>query len=130
MLTTGDGHTVRNQPLIDFIKILRPRYKLALLSNVSSREGLDMRFNSGELDELFDAVVASGDVGFIKPERQIYELVAERLGVQPADCLMVDDMELYCQGAEAAGMKAVLFKNVEQFIDDFKKLESAENDKS
>lgn len=128
LLAASDEGEVRNQSLIDFIKTLRPRYKLAMLSNVRSRARLDLRFNSGELDDLFDVVVASGDVGLIKPERQIYEMVAEKLGVQPAECLMVDDLELYCEGARATGMSTILFKDTEQFLDDFRKLEEGLND--
>lgn len=118
VITWVDSGEVRNQALIDFIKTLRPNYKLAMLSNVRGRASLDRRFNPGELDELFDVVVASGDIGIIKPEHQIYELTTQKLGVDPEDCIMIDDIQEYCDGAEAVGIKAIRFLSTEQCIAD------------
>jgi putative hydrolase of the HAD superfamily len=97
----------RNQPMIDFIHSLRPQYKLALVSNVNRRESLDIRFNEGELDQLFDVVVASGEVGVEKPDAQIYQLATDWLGVLPEECLFVDDIPEFCAAAEQLGMQSV-----------------------
>lgn len=129
ILTDVDNGEVKNDELIAFIKTLRPTYKLAMLSNVRSRERLDQLFDPGELDQLFDAVVASGDVGFIKPEREIYEMAAERLGVAPQDCVMIDDIREYCDGAEDAGMRSIQFTSTEQAIADFAALIDTESEK-
>lgn len=114
VMRQSDEGEVRNEELIDFIKSLKGHYKLAMLSNIRSRERLDVRFKRGQLDDLFEVIVASGDVGLIKPERQIYELVAEKLGVDPSECIMIDDNPTYCEGAEAAGMTAIQFISNEQ----------------
>lgn len=113
---------VRNEPLIEYVKTLRPAYKLAMLSNISSRERLDMRFEPGQLDELFDVVVASGDEGVIKPEARIYELTLERLGVLPEECIMIDDILEYCQGAEAVGIHTIQYLHFDQAITDLNAL--------
>jgi putative hydrolase of the HAD superfamily len=56
----------------------------------------------------FDATVFSCDVGVSKPERRIYEIACERLGVEPADCLFVGDgANDELPGAERAGMTAL-----------------------
>jgi epoxide hydrolase-like predicted phosphatase len=60
--------------------------------------------------ELFDATVISGDVGLHKPQPEIYELGAERIGVPPAECVFVDDLRENVDGAEAVGMTAVLHR--------------------
>lgn len=113
---------VKNEELIAFIPSLRPSFKVALLSNVRARARLDELFGEGELDRLFDTVIASGDVGIIKPERAIYELTAEQLGVQPDECVMVDDVEQYCEGAEVVGMTAIRFTSTDRFLKDFEAL--------
>ena len=59
------------------------------------------------LDERFDDVVLSGDVGVRKPSRRIYTLAAERLGVDPADCVFVDDLAHNVSGAERVGMSGI-----------------------
>ena len=129
ILTDVDNGEVKNDELITFIKTLRPTYKLAMLSNVRSRERLDQLFDPGELDQLFDTVVASGDVGFIKPEREIYEMAAEQLGVLPQECVMIDDIREYCDGAEDAGMRSIQFTSTEQAIADFAALIDTESEK-
>src|SRR5262249_5938755 len=40
---------------------------------------------------LFDPTISSCEVGLSKPDRQVYELASEQLGVRPADCLFVGD---------------------------------------
>ena len=57
--------------------------------------------------ELFDAAVISGEVGLRKPDADIYLLVAERLGVEPAACVFVDDLAANVRGAVAVGMVGV-----------------------
>ncbi|TDO47676.1 putative hydrolase of the HAD superfamily/hydrolase [Kribbella sp. VKM Ac-2571] len=59
-------------------------------------------------DGMFDDIVISGEVGLRKPEPEIFELAARRLGLEPAECVFVDDMQLNVDGARAVGMTAIL----------------------
>lgn len=104
---------VKNHELLAYIAALRPRYKTALLSNVIPG-GLEVRFIPEELAAHFDAVVASGDIGFAKPEARAYEITADRLGVRLAECVLIDDREDYCDGARGAGMQAVRYESFSQ----------------
>lgn len=109
----------RNVELLEYIKnSLKGHYKLALVSNVSSRTRLESRFLPGELDELFDIVIASGDVGYTKPQPEIYYLAAARLEVGVEQCVMLDDIAAYCDGAREVGMNAIQFKTTAQGIAD------------
>lgn len=76
--------------------------KTALLSNSWGN-----MYDEAALAELFDAVVISGEVGLRKPEPAIYRLAAERLGVQPGECVFVDDLGPNVRGAVAVGMVGV-----------------------
>jgi putative hydrolase of the HAD superfamily len=117
-----DKGEVRNEQLVQYVKKLRPQYKVAMLSNISSRERLDIRFEPGQLDELFDVVVASGDVGYIKPEPEIYQSAIDQLGVRPEECVMIDDIIEFCRGAEAAGIHAIQYLHYDQAITDLEAL--------
>jgi putative hydrolase of the HAD superfamily len=68
------------------------------------------------VDEIFETVVDSAFVGCRKPEARIYEITLERLGLPAEACLLVDDIEVNCDGARAAGMSAVHFRDNEQAI--------------
>lgn len=107
-----DGE-VKDQSVLDFIASLRPNFKTAMLSNISST-GLEHRFTLEELKFYFDVVVASGQIGFAKPEAQAYEITAEKLGVRLDECIMIDDVEAYCLGAEGVGMQAILYRSFDQ----------------
>lgn len=107
-------HTI-NQPLIEFIKRdLRPHYKIGLLTNLGKGWIQDF-FDQHQLHELFDAVVVSSEEGITKPNPIIYERAAERLHLPTSACLMIDDHEDNCEGARAAGMKAIHFTDLPRF---------------
>ncbi len=59
------------------------------------------------LDELFDGVVISGEVGIRKPAPRIYELGVEAIGAQAGDCVFVDDLHFNLPPAEQLGMATV-----------------------
>jgi epoxide hydrolase-like predicted phosphatase len=61
--------------------------------------------------DIFDETVISGDVGLHKPQPEIYVLACERLSVEPADCVFVDDLRENVEGAEAVGMTAILHRD-------------------
>ena len=57
--------------------------------------------------ELFDGVVISGEEGMRKPAPRMYELGAERAGVQAGACVFVDDLPFNLTPAEELGMATV-----------------------
>jgi epoxide hydrolase-like predicted phosphatase len=113
---------VPNRSLLEYIAELKKDYKVGLLSNISSRERLSIRFLDGELESHFDTVVASGDEGYVKPQPEIYEIAATRLGVSPAECVMIDDILEFCEGARQVGMQAIQFQTNHQCITDLNAL--------
>ncbi len=118
LLQEQDEGEVQNTELITFIATLKGKYQLGLLSNINGRERLGIRFEPGQLDTLFNTVVASGDEGYVKPQPEIYHIVATRLGVQPEECVMIDDIAEFCDGARAVGMQAIQFVTTRQCIQD------------
>jgi len=70
------------------------------------------------VEEIFDVVVDSAFVGTRKPERRIYEITLERLGVQASAALFVDDVERNCNAARELGLTAVQFKSTDQVIEE------------
>lgn len=109
LLAYLDDSVAKNDALIEYVKTLKGQYKLAMLSNVRGRARLDELFGVGVLDDLFEVVVASGDVGSVKPEPEIYNLTLTKLGVSANESIMIDDLPNYCEGARAVGMHVVQF---------------------
>jgi epoxide hydrolase-like predicted phosphatase len=60
------------------------------------------------LDELFDVVIDSSEVGMRKPDPRIFHLTLEQLGAEPARAIFLDDHPGNIAGAEACGLRGVL----------------------
>jgi HAD superfamily hydrolase (TIGR01509 family) len=82
--------------------------RTALLSNSWGDHYPDELF-----DGIFDAVVISGRVGMRKPDAEIFRHTAELLGLDPAACVMVDDLPQNVRGAVGAGMVAIQHTDVD-----------------
>jgi putative hydrolase of the HAD superfamily len=109
-------HLHPNGELIDYMRGLRERgYRLAICTN-NVKEWEDRWRSMLPVDEIFDVVVDSAFVGTRKPEPRIYEITLERLGVTPAQALLIDDIELNCQAARELGIQAIQFHSNEQAI--------------
>jgi HAD superfamily hydrolase (TIGR01509 family) len=98
-----------NENLVTLIRRLRRGDDIAigLLSNniADLREEL---IQTG-LNALFDAVVISAEIGVMKPAPAAYDAILGRLNLSPHEALLVDDSPANVAGAQAIGMKAVLF---------------------
>jgi putative hydrolase of the HAD superfamily len=76
----------------------------------------ELRYPEEIVSELFEATVISGHEGFRKPDARMYTLGAERLGLQPSDCVMVDDLPFNLKPAAELGMATVLHHDPEATI--------------
>jgi epoxide hydrolase-like predicted phosphatase len=89
----------------------RNGYKTALLSNA---EIPTMGYFYGQGYDMFDVLVFSCAEGTKKPERKIYELALERLGIKANESVFIDDRLRCIEGAKAAGLNTILFGSAEQ----------------
>jgi epoxide hydrolase-like predicted phosphatase len=110
-----------NTELIGYARRLRPRYRTGILSNsfVGAREREQAAYG---FEDLVDEIVYSHECGMSKPDPSIYALACERLAVEPAQLVFLDDFEPYVEGARLAGIHAVLYQDNAQAIGDIGKL--------
>ena len=66
-----------------------------------------------ELGQVFDVTVVSGEEKMLKPEARIYEVLCERAGLSPADCIFIDDSPKNVEGARAVVMDAIHFTDAD-----------------
>ncbi|MEZ5238855.1 MAG: HAD family phosphatase [Microthrixaceae bacterium] len=101
------GGGVRSE-MVDFCTSIRGRgIATGLLTN-NAKEFEEFWQPLIPLEELFDDVVDSSAVGLRKPAREIYLLALDRLGVDAAETVFVDDAPGNVRGAEAVGIASVL----------------------
>jgi putative hydrolase of the HAD superfamily len=105
-----------NQPMIELMGQLKAEgFQMAMLTN-NVREWEPLWRSMLPVDEIFEEIVDSAFVGCRKPESRIYALTLDRIGMPAEACLFVDDLQVNCEAAEKAGMKAVHFRENQQAI--------------
>jgi putative hydrolase of the HAD superfamily len=80
------------------------------------------RYPREQLTQLFDGVVISGEVGIRKPAPEIYELGAQRIGLETGACVFVDDLPFNLKPAAALGMATVHHTDTDQTIAELERL--------
>ena len=111
-----------NPQMIELMEELRDRgLRMAMLTN-NVREWEPVWRSMLPVDEIFEFVVDSAFVGCRKPDREIYEIVLERLGLPAEACLFIDDVDVNIQAAREIGLAAVHFRDNEQAIGEIRQL--------
>lgn len=100
--------------LLEFINGLRPALRTGVLSNawLGTRTNIDKHW--GGLDQYFDVVVYSAEVGLRKPDPQIFSLLLNKLDAKPEETIFVDDFSENINAAQALGMQTVQFCSPDQ----------------
>lgn len=66
----------------------------------------------------FAHVIESSKAGVRKPDPRIYQMMCEKLGVEPAECIYLDDLGINCKPASQLGMHAIKVTSGEQALAD------------
>ena len=95
-------------------------YKVACLTNNIAGEHVTSERTATiiEIMARFDVVVESSKVGVRKPEPRFYEIACELLGVQPDECIFLDDLGINLKPAAAMGMTTIKVLTAQQAITD------------
>lgn len=92
---------------IQTLKRLKPHYRLFLLSNIATPYK-QCFYNEG-LDEFFEKIFFSCDIGFRKPELGAYQTILDYSGLKPKQLLMIGDSKVSdYEGAMNCGIPAIL----------------------
>jgi len=92
---------------IGFLRVARETGCRTALATMSYRKEALHVLKSLDLEQYLDQVLTREDVAQPKPDPEIYLLAAERLGVEPRDCLVIEDSPNGAQAGVAAGMNVI-----------------------
>jgi putative hydrolase of the HAD superfamily len=98
-------------------KIKAAGYRLGILSNMGDEVLGYLRPRFDWLAQ-FDHLTWSCELGIVKPDPAIYTQTVRKLQVEPGEALFIDNLEKNIAGAEAIGLNAALFQNIEQLQSD------------
>lgn len=105
-----------DESMIELVKKLKENYLLVVLNN-ESKGWNQYRIKKFYLNDYFELIFSSSDVGLAKPDKKIYKLVLNNLkGINPSEVLFIDNREENLPPAEELGIKTILFKNKNSLI--------------
>jgi putative hydrolase of the HAD superfamily len=135
--STSLGHPVRGAEvlpllsgdvrprMVEALKICKLHFKVGCITNnMAQGHGPSMATSdaaasrSAGIMALFDVIVESSKSGVRKPDPRIYRMACDQIGVEPAQCVYLDDLGINCKPAAALGMKAIKVVSETQALDD------------
>ncbi len=103
----GKGRVKEMPGLREFLSYIREKgLKTAIVSGGHTGYIKPILEHLGILDR-FDFIVSADEIPYRKPDPRPFLLAANKLGVKPGECLVMEDSYSGCQAAKAAGMRLV-----------------------
>ncbi len=110
-----------DEKLLKKIFEMRREYKTGLISNFSNelRKRIE---NEWAFESAFDEIIISCEVGLVKPDPEIFNLMLDRLGVRADESVFVDDRIKNIDGAKKMGFHTVFFTNKERAMEELTRI--------
>ncbi len=100
-------------------KLKQNDYKLYVLSNFI-REAFIFVKNKYDFFEIFDGIVLSFKIHYIKPEKEIYQFLINKYNLIPNESLFIDDSPECVKTAASLGIKGILYHEKLNLLNEFK----------
>ncbi|CAM4212992.1 HAD-IA family hydrolase [Bacillus albus] len=98
-----------DQNTIHFLNQIKKQFKVGIITNGSTQRQKAKIINTN-LNNYFDTIIISEEVGLSKPDKRIFELALNKLNAQPENTLFVgDDLEKDIAGPQNVNIKGVWF---------------------
>jgi 2-haloacid dehalogenase len=110
------------QPVVELVrKLKKASLPLYVLSNWPTEKFALVR-PQYEFFNWFDDMIISGEVGMIKPDHDIFELLLQRIGRSAEECVFIDDHAPNITAAGEIGFQTILFESASQLETELKKM--------
>ncbi len=108
-----------NEDVINLLPVLKSRFKLYLLSNTNS---IHKKYGYQHYDflKMFDNLFLSHEVGYVKPEKEIYQAVEKYSGLPAEELIFIDDIKEYVDGAKNLGWDGIQFIGYNNLVEELK----------
>jgi putative hydrolase of the HAD superfamily len=105
-------HVKMEKNALTVLKSLHSRHKLGLVTNFSHPPCIHAMLDKFSLRQLFDVIVVSGEIGWVKPSPKIFYATLSKLRLKPHQVIFVgDDPETDIKGAKNIGMKTIFLSS-------------------
>lgn len=97
-----------SQKSSEILKGLKPTYKIGMITDVDAVL-LDPFLMNNNVRVLFDEIVISSEVKCTKPQKQIFEIMVQKLRVEPSEIIFIDNSAINTEAAAKLGMASILY---------------------
>ena len=111
--------------VVDAFKACKARFKVGCITNnAPTGKGAGMSSSSdkaqqiAEVFTLFDHVIESSKAGVRKPDPRIYRMMCDAIGVEPINCVYLDDLGINLKPAREMGMTTIKVTSEDQLLAD------------
>ena len=94
---------------------------LTAIASSSSRDFISLVVDRTGIRQYFDAFISGQELPESKPNPAIYLLTAQTLGVEPSECIVLEDAHLGVEAAKRAGMRCIGYRNPNSGAQDLSK---------
>ena len=91
---------------IELLETLKGKTKVAL-ATMTSRGVIDVFLVKKKIESFFDVVISADEVNNPKPDPEVFLAAANKIGVNPKDCVVIEDSIFGIRAAKAANMKCI-----------------------
>jgi len=110
------------KPTIHLIEALKKEgHKIYLCANAPEELYATAHNKFPDLIKLFDGIVISSHIKTVKPNPDIFSHLLNNHHLNPADCILIDDLEESATAAKSLGMNAIIFNKISQVKKELKK---------
>jgi len=99
------------KPAVNLINDLHAKGVTLALTTSSSMKSTKIVLDKTGLNNIFKEIVTTDDCPNRKPNPEPYLVTAKKLGVEPAECVVIEDSGVGLEAAKAAGMKCIAIPN-------------------
>lgn len=116
-----------NPEMYEYARELGKEFKICMLTNYS--DTFDDLNKQLKLETVFEPemIFVSSKIGLKKPAAEAFRYVLDKLGTKPEETVFVDDREINFAEAQEMGIRGIVFKDIDQFRNDFEALIAKEN---
>ena len=100
-----------------FLKLMKEKGMLLAVGSSSPVRVVDTILKKLCIDEYMDYICGAEDVELVKPAPDVFVHIAEYLGVEPAECIVIEDSPVGIEAAKNAGMKCIAVSHNESVND-------------
>jgi putative hydrolase of the HAD superfamily len=106
--------------MVEALRRIGARFKTGCITNnlpanaIGSQSGRTLYI--AEVMALFDHIIESAKIGLRKPDPRIYRMMVDALGVEPKNCVYLDDLGVNLKPARAMGMTTIKVSSAPQAI--------------